>query len=475
MIVESVSLHPISIPLRGEFVHALGARAATEPVIVELQGDSQRRGWGEILPRPYLTGETVESCLIEHAPRLAERSVGATFESVEDVLGFLAEALVAMGRNLATLAGFELALLDLTSRELCFDVPTALGYRPGPELPAGVVIGFEVTDEDLPRHCALLRMNGKRHVKVKVGREGDLGRLQTIFEILGGSADIRIDANGAWSPDAAVANLLDMRRFAIRSVEQPVAATDLSGMHRVRKETGLRVTADESLCSLDDAHRLIEADAVDTFNIRIAKCGGLLPSRDLIELARREGLECHLGTLVGETGILSGAAELLGRSAGVFEYLEGKGQNRFLLGSDIVESDGEAEDDRRAGGLGYTILRDRLEEFRVSKTTTVRRGIMPPLADSDQERIQYMSAEEIQKATLDYIQSRLMNNRDTDLTIHSDLVGGGLLDSVAMVELIVWIEDRYEFRVNIEDLTPEVFGTVELIAEYVAKHSGLEG
>ena len=99
---------------------------------------------------------------------------------------------------------------------------------------------------------------------------------------------------------------------------------------------------------------------------------------------------------------------------------------------------------------------------------------MPPVADSDQERIQYMSAAEIQKATLDYIQSRLMNNRDTDLKVHSDLVGGGLLDSVAMVELIVWIEDKYKFRVNIEDLTPEVFGTVELIAEYVAKHSGLE-
>ena len=85
-----------------------------------------------------------------------------------------------------------------------------------------------------------------------------------------------------------------------------------------------------------------------------------------------------------------------------------------------------------------------------------------------------MSAAEIQKATLDYIQSRLTNNRDADLKVHSDLIGGGLLDSVAMVELIVWIEDRYKFRVNIEDLTPEVFGTVELIAEYVARHSGLK-
>jgi methylaspartate ammonia-lyase len=79
--------------------------------------------------------------------------------------------------------------------------------------------------------------------------------------------------------------------------------------------TGVAVVADESLCSLEDGQRLAAAQAADGFNIRIAKCGGFLACLRLVKLANEAGLRCQMGTLVGETGILSRAAEIFGRES----------------------------------------------------------------------------------------------------------------------------------------------------------------
>jgi muconate cycloisomerase len=201
------------------------------------------------------------------------------------------------------------------------------------------VIGFETETTALERHCGILRTLGHEHVKVKVGREDDLERVRIVSTVFGPGVHLRLDANGVWSAPRAIEVLRSMRELPIHSVEQPCAADDLIGLRSVREETGVPVMADESLASLDDARRLIAGDAVDLFNIRVGKCGGLLGSMRLLEMARDAGLDCHLGTLVGETGILSTAGEIFARRAGGFPCLEGKGQNDFLLAQDVLTRD----------------------------------------------------------------------------------------------------------------------------------------
>jgi acyl carrier protein len=45
----------------------------------------------------------------------------------------------------------------------------------------------------------------------------------------------------------------------------------------------------------------------------------------------------------------------------------------------------------------------------------------------------------------------------------------GLLDSAAIMELIVWLETRFDLVVDQADLTVEQFGTVNAMAEYVTR------
>ena len=131
--------------------------------------------------------------------------------------------------------------------------------------------------------------------------------------------------------------------------------------------------ADEGVCSLADADRLIEEEAADLFNLRLGKCGGVLASARLAERARAHGIECNLGTLVGETGILSRAAEVFGRFIPGFACLDGKEQNLSLLSDDILADPTQAQDGPvSAPGLGADVSPEQVCRYAAAPS---------PLAD----------------------------------------------------------------------------------------------
>ncbi|HZI56175.1 MAG TPA: enolase C-terminal domain-like protein [Verrucomicrobiae bacterium] len=367
MRITNIAIYPVSIPFRQPFGHALHWRDKADTIILCISCDSGQKGWGEILPRSYLGGGTIDKVLSRDLPELFGSWRGRTFESGDQVVAALREERHTGSYSLAACAGWELAVLDLAGKAFGFAAGDILGSVVGPEVEAGVVIGFDIPTEKLEKHCLLLRLTGRRHIKVKVGRCDDLRRLQIVSATLGPAVPIRVDANGAWSVDEAISQLRQMQRWNVRSVEQPVAAHNLDGMRNVREKTGMTVVADESLCSFLDACSIIQARAADVFNIRIAKCGGFLASLDLVILARDSGLCCQLGTLVGETGILSRASEIFAERVAGFCFLEGKGQNRRLLVEDIVEDPGA----HGIYGLGITVAENSLARWAASTSTTL--------------------------------------------------------------------------------------------------------
>jgi muconate cycloisomerase len=291
---------------------------------------------------------------------------GRRFGHVDDVLGFLREALDRAGRNLATFCGFETALLDLAGRTFGFGLGEVLGGPPRAPLPAGVVIGFDIGTKALPRHAAVMRLRGTRFVKVKVGLPDDVERLSIISDAV--ATPLRIDANGAWaSADEAIRRLRAMRAIRLASVEQPLPASDPAGPRRIREETGIAVVADEALCTRSDAERLIRDRAADIFNIRVAKCGGVLGALRIVELAREHGIGCQLGTLVGETGILTRVAEVFGRHVSGFDWLDGKAQNTSLLEEDVLDDPRDAvRAPLSASGLGVGVSIERVGSYATS-------------------------------------------------------------------------------------------------------------
>jgi muconate cycloisomerase len=116
---------------------------------------------------------------------------------------------------------------------------------------------------------------------------------------------------------------------------------------------------DESLCGWPDGVAAIEKKTTDFFNVRLSKCGGLIPSLRLIALARRHGLGVQLGCHPGETAILSAAGRHVATRVGGIRYLEGS-YDRHILRSNVTRDDLTFGYGGKAGpiagpGLGVTI------------------------------------------------------------------------------------------------------------------------
>ncbi len=340
MIIRRAEILVIGIPFRFTFRHALAARSVGENVLVRLESDAGVVGFGECAPRGYVTGETPESVVEALRVRWLPRIVGVRIASLEAATGMLGEYAVRLPRSEhAAFCAFELALLDVVARTAGRSAGEILGpVRRDHVRYSGVVSSDEV---DLARRtCEMLTQLRVGAVKIKVGRAlaDDCRVLESARTTLGSECSIRIDANGAWLPEQALAAIAAFAPYGVESVEQPVTPEDLAGLAYVTARSPIPVLADESLASFEDAERLASLRACHGFNIRISKCGGLINSARIARVAGDSGLSCMLGAQVGETAVLSAAGRQFATRIDGLLQLEGS-YGTILLERDVGRQD----------------------------------------------------------------------------------------------------------------------------------------
>jgi len=336
--VAAVDVLTASLPFRFSFGHALAERKESTNVFVRLRLEDGTVGYGEGVPREYVTGETVEGAL----EALCERQVPAVLgreladkDDVPELAGAIPSTAPDGALDHAARCALELALLDAAGRHFGVSVSHWLGGEPAESVTYDVVLPFSSPKKVVPI-ALVVRALGVRQVKAKVGGDLDkeLRSLRALRRVLGKRADLRVDANCAWTAEQAVAAVERLRAVGISSVEQPLPPEDLDGLARVTSELEEAIIVDESLRTLDEARTLAEHRACDSFNIRVSKCGGLLSSVRIAEVAAGAGLFCVVGAQVGESGILSAAGRHLAARIGP-RYLEGSG-GRLLLKEDVT-------------------------------------------------------------------------------------------------------------------------------------------
>lgn len=153
--------------------------------------------------------------------------------------------------------------------------------------------------------------NGCRTAKVKVAERGqsaadDQARLEAVRDALGPDGLIRVDANGGWDVDAAVANipLLDRAAGGLEYVEQPV--TSVEDLAVVRRRVGVPIAADESIRRAEDPYRVRDLDAADIAVLKVQPLGGV---RACLRIAEDIGLPVVVSSaLETSIGIAAGVA-----------------------------------------------------------------------------------------------------------------------------------------------------------------------
>ena len=377
--IEAMTIYRLRIPFHQTFRHSLHSREESDAIIVKVTDSDGRSGFGESLPRSYVTGETSESMIArirEHlAPRVFAQSFAPgweTFEYLKSVVSEwtrLEEQQSSIAAWNAAFCAVELALLDWSLRaDHCAlaDLLPPSRYE---------VIYSGVISADAPYDAAALAKRmarfGIRKIKVKVGAGDDAARLEAVRKAVGVEVELRADANGAWSADEAIEQVQRLARFKLQSIEQPVRSGDLAGLKRVRQESGVAVMADESLVTLDQARRLIDLGACDYFNIRLSKNGGIGGSLAIARLAQEAGIKMQVGAQVGETGILSAAGRTLAAHLPALAFAEGS-FGTWLLVEDVTFENiafglGGRAPLLQNRGLSVTVKKDVLERLAISK------------------------------------------------------------------------------------------------------------
>ena len=111
-------------------------------------------------------------------------------------------------------------------------------------------------------------------MKVGLNVEEDIRRLEAVHAALPDIGFIG-DGNQGFSREECIHFVNGVKHFEGRLVllEQPVVREDLEGLQAIRHLTGIPVAADESVRSLEDARRVVQAQAADYINIKIMKTG----------------------------------------------------------------------------------------------------------------------------------------------------------------------------------------------------------
>jgi len=377
--VDALTLYRLRIPFHQVFSHALHSRDESDAVIVKVNGSDGRSGFGEALPRAYVTGETTENMIGRIrdflAPRVFEEKFPPGWQTLEQLQSLLPDWTRNSQSNNgvtawnAAFCAVELALLDWSLRA---DHSALADYLPPCRFE---VVYSGVVSADSAKDAAALAKRmarlGITQIKVKVGTADDGARLDAVRKAVGKSVELRADANGAWSATQAIEQLKLLAPFKLAFIEQPVAAGDIAGMRQVRRDCGIPVIADESLVTVDQARRLIAENGCDLFNIRLSKNGGIAGSLAIARLAQAAGIKIQVGAQVGETGILSAAGRTFAAHMPALVCAEGS-FGTWLLTEDITFDNLAFGPGGRAPllqrrGLSVTVNEEALDRLTVEK------------------------------------------------------------------------------------------------------------
>jgi L-Ala-D/L-Glu epimerase len=381
MRIRQLTAFVVRLPLKRPFAHASAVRNETENELVRCELADGTAGWGEGVPRSYITGETPDGCLAQLTTTPVADLLSADCGNWPSVLRLCSQFTPTCDRSdprgrygNALRCAVELGILDAFGQLLAEPIHAAARHFE----PAGTVVTAapkEVVcysavigagDKHLWRQALVRRLYGFRHCKVKIGAAGDddVARLRTIRNWAGGQMDLRADANEAWPASQLRARLAPLERFHLSCIEQPVPHAEVAALAELREQVAIPIMLDESLTSERDARGAIDGRLCDLFNIRLSKCGGFLSSLRLAAMAKEAGLGFQLGCHPGETGILSAAGRHWASAVDGLRYLEGSYDQylfrRQITNEDITFGYGGRAPALSRPGLGVTVNLQRL-------------------------------------------------------------------------------------------------------------------
>jgi L-alanine-DL-glutamate epimerase-like enolase superfamily enzyme len=299
---------------------------------VRLQADTGACGYGAASPGDEVTGETLPDCADALDAHLEACLLG------KDLNGFLAlirDCRQALCSGPAALAAVEMAILDLVGKGFNLPVADLFGRRHH-SLPTSVTIGIQDVSQSLHEAQEFISQ-GFRILKIKIGDvpEQDIELLHRLRETVGPNIGLRVDGNQGYAREDLLAFERKTRDLHLELIEQPLPVGQLEPMRTLPDALRSRCAGDETICTPEDALWCTHPPRpFGIYNIKLMKCGGIIPALKMAGIARMAGIELMWGCN-DESRVSIAAALHAAMAASATRYLDLDGS--FDLGRDLFQ------------------------------------------------------------------------------------------------------------------------------------------
>ena len=293
--IEEIHVFPLRIPFKEAARIASWDYPYIESALVEVKTDGNVVGYGEAVTDPVFTGETIESMVGAIKNYLGPAVLGSNPFALRQINYKMDEVLVG---NTSAKAAIGMACLDAIGKATEQPIYNLLGGEFTSEIFAvpEIVLG---PLNDVVKRCEEEVAKGVRCLKVKVGEgaKEDAEKVERIRKAVGSDIEIRLDANQGWRNYWTALKIIKrVESYDVSLIEQPLPAHDLRGSAMLRKAMSIPLMLDESVHNVDDALAALRLEACDIISVKIMKAGGLLQTKELVDLCLTHGMPCHMGT-----------------------------------------------------------------------------------------------------------------------------------------------------------------------------------
>lgn len=371
--IAAIECFPINYPTIGRFKFFEGpaGRPTGRPaVVVKITADNGAVGWGQSVPVPKWSYETLESVHSTLTRYLVPELIGRDPFDGDDLHAAMNHAIApsfSTGQPICK-AGVDLALFDLTGKLLQQSAATRW-QRPGR---ARLTLSWTLNPRSLDEIETLIaqgRARGYRHFNVKVAPDPQFDlELCRLVKRLVPDGFLWADANGGYDEATALAIAPKLADLGVPVLEQPLPPNRLGGYRRLKQQGALPILMDEGIVSSVELEEFIQLGLLDGVAMKPARCGGLTEARRQVEIVQRAGLK-FLGSGLSDPD-LSLAASLALYGAYNLNYPAALNGPQFLDASILKEPltvhDGELAVPT-GPGLGVEVDETKLRELLVKE------------------------------------------------------------------------------------------------------------
>lgn len=295
--VLKLACRPYELQLKHVFTVATSSRTTTPVVLTTIEYDGVT-GYGEASMPPYL-GESRESVLnfLSHV-NLDQFSDPFL---MEDILAYI-EGI--MPGNHAAKASVDIALHDLVGKLIGQPWFRLWGLNAEKTPNTSFTIGIDTADVVREK---TLEASAFKQLKVKLGRDNDREMIETVRSVT--DVPVFVDVNQGWKDRNYALEMAQwLSEKGVLFIEQPMPKEQVDDIAWLTERSPLPIIADEAFQTVDDL--LAMKGVYSGINIKLMKCGGMMPAYKMAVMARQMDMKILIGCMTETSCAVSAAAQL---------------------------------------------------------------------------------------------------------------------------------------------------------------------